>query len=71
MLHSHRRTRLLHASKAYKAVPDRLFRNLGNGRFQDMAQSSGISSAIGPGLGVTSADFNGDGWPDIYVANDG
>lgn len=57
--------------KAYKAVPDHLFRNLGNGRFQDVTQSSGISSAIGPGLGVTSADFNGDGWPDIYVANDG
>jgi hypothetical protein len=57
--------------KAYKAVPNRLFRNLGNGKFQDVTQSAGIASAIGPGLGVSSADFNGDGWPDIYVANDG
>jgi hypothetical protein len=56
--------------KAYKAVPDRLFRNLGNGKFQDVTQTAGISAAIGPGLGVATGDFNGDGWPDIYVAND-
>jgi hypothetical protein len=57
--------------KAYKAVPGRLYRNLGSGKFQDVTQIAGISAAIGPGLGVASADFNGDGWPDIYVANDG
>jgi hypothetical protein len=56
--------------KAYKAVPDRLFRNLGNGKFQDVTQTAGIGAAIGPGLGVATGDFNGDGWPDIYVAND-
>ena len=56
---------------AYKPVLHRLFRNLGNGRFQDVTQSAGIAAAGGPGLGVTCADFNGDGWPDIYVANDG
>ena len=59
------------APSAYKAVRDRLYRNLGGGRFQDVTQAAGIGSAIGPGLGVTCADFNGDGWPDIYVANDG
>jgi hypothetical protein len=56
---------------AYKPVLHRLYRNLGNGKFQDVTQAAGIGSAIGPGLGVTCADFNGDGWPDIYVANDG
>jgi hypothetical protein len=59
------------APTAYKPVLHRLFRNLGNGKFQDVTQSAGIAAAVGPGLGVTCADFNGDGWPDIYVANDG
>ena len=59
------------APAAYKPVSHRLFRNLGNGRFQDVTQSAGISAAGGPGLGVVCADFNGDGWPDIYVTNDG
>jgi len=56
---------------AYKPLTHRLFRNLGNGRFQDVTQAAGITAAAGPGLGVSCADFNGDGWPDIYVANDG
>ncbi len=55
---------------AYRAVPDRLFRNLGNGKFKDVTLEAGIGSSYGPGLGVASADFNGDGLPDIYVAND-
>jgi len=55
----------------YRPLPDRLFQNQGNGRFRDVTESSRIGSAIGPGLGVTCADFNGDGWVDIYVANDG
>jgi hypothetical protein len=59
------------APAAYKPVSHRLFRNLGNGTFQDVTQSAGIAAAGGPGLGVVCADFNGDGWPDIYVANDG
>ena len=55
----------------YRGVPDRLFRNDGNGKFSDVTQASGIAAAYGPGLGVTCADFNGDGLVDIYVANDG
>ena len=56
--------------KAYKPVPSRLFRNRGNGEFEDVTESSGINSSYGPGLGVVSLDFNGDGRPDLYVAND-
>jgi enediyne biosynthesis protein E4 len=56
--------------KAYSAVPSRLFRNLRNGRFEDVTASSGIDRSYGPALGVLCADFNGDGRNDIYVAND-
>lgn len=56
--------------KAYHAVPSRLFRNLRNGRFEDVSESSGINRSYGPALGVVCADFNGDGRSDIYVAND-
>ena len=39
-------------------------------RFENVTISSGIAAAAGPGLGVLAADFNEDGWPDFYVAND-
>jgi hypothetical protein len=55
----------------YHAVPPRLFRNEGNGRFTDRSEAAGITTAFGPGLGVVCADLDGDGWPDFYVANDG
>lgn len=57
--------------KMYQPVPARLFHNRGDGTFEDVTEAAGIGAAIGPGLGVVCADFNGDGWPDIYVANDG
>jgi len=56
--------------RTYNPLPSRLFRNLGNGRFEDMTASSGIGSLNGYGLGVICADFDGDGRVDIYVAND-
>jgi hypothetical protein len=40
-------------------------------RFEDVTVASGLGRKPGPGLGVVCADFNGDGWPDIFVANDG
>jgi hypothetical protein len=52
-------------------LPDRLFVNKRDGTFTDVTVSSGIAREFGPGLGVATADFNRDGWIDIYVANDG
>jgi hypothetical protein len=40
-------------------------------RFEDVTVAAGLARAPGPGLGVYCADFDGDGWPDIFVANDG
>ena len=56
--------------RVYRPVPDRLYRNLGNGRFADVTESAGIAKADGAGLGVAAGDYNRDGWPDLYVAND-
>jgi hypothetical protein len=48
-----------------------LYRNLGNGRFEDISDRAGITAKSGTyGLGVSTLDFNDDGWTDIYVAND-
>jgi hypothetical protein len=55
------------------AVPDRLLHNRGtpgNITFEDVTAKAGIAAADGPALGVSTADFNGDGWIDVYVAND-
>lgn len=54
----------------YGAQPDRLFRNLGNGRFQERSEAAGIAAVKAPALGVVVEDFDRDGWPDVYVAND-
>jgi len=54
----------------YHPVPDRLYRNEGNGHFTDVTESSGISRADGAGLGVVADDYDNDGWLDLYVAND-
>ncbi len=56
--------------RAYTPVRDRLYRNEGGGRFTDATEITGIARADGAGLGVAAGDFNGDGWPDLYVAND-
>ena len=56
--------------RTYRPVPDRLYRNEGNGRFSDVTAAAGVLKAYGAGLGVATGDYNGDGWLDIYVAND-
>lgn len=64
--------------KGFAGVSDVLFKNLGperqNGesvRFENVSVQAGLRAVAYRGLGVVSADFNGDGYPDMYVANDG
>src|SRR5262249_18085093 len=58
----------------FKGTVTKLFRNLGGegkvGQVEDVTVKAGLASAPGPGLGVYCADFDGDGWPDVFVAND-
>jgi enediyne biosynthesis protein E4 len=54
----------------YRAQPSRLFHNNHDGTFTDVTARSRIGAEYGPALGVTAADFDGDGWVDLYVAND-
>jgi len=56
---------------SYRAQPSRLYHNRGDGTFDDVTSRALVGGAYGPALGVSTADFNGDGWIDIYVGNDG
>ena len=55
--------------RRYKSVPPRLFHNLGHGKFEDVTEKSGLAKAPGKGMGISIADFNDDGWPDVFIAN--
>jgi hypothetical protein len=54
----------------YVSVPNRLYRNLGNGKFEDVTDQAGLGEARGKGMGVSIADVNNDGLPDIFIVND-
>jgi hypothetical protein len=56
--------------ESYKGQSAQLFHNLGDGRFEDVTAKAGIGDATAKGLGVALLDFNGDGWVDVFVAND-
>ena len=57
--------------RVFRSPGNRLFHNKGNGVFEDVTVTAGVSKEFGHGLGIVTADFNNDGWIDIYVANDG
>ncbi|MEM6936358.1 MAG: CRTAC1 family protein [Pseudomonadota bacterium] len=57
--------------QSYRPTADRLLHNEGGGRFQEATSRAGLGRAEGPGLGAVTGDFNADGRPDLYVANDG
>ena len=56
--------------EAYRGETCWLFRNRGNGTFEDVTAASGIFDTSSKSLGVAMLDFDQDGWPDLFVAND-
>jgi hypothetical protein len=56
--------------ESYKGTSCKLYRNLGGGKFEDVSQKAGIAEPTSKSLGITVFDYNNDGWPDIFVAND-
>ena len=56
---------------AFPPLPNSFFRNKGDGTFEDWSTRSGLAAEAGASLGVVAEDLNGDGWLDLYVANDG
>jgi enediyne biosynthesis protein E4 len=56
--------------ESYKGSSVRLWRNLGNGKFEDVTKKAGLYDTTSKGLGIAVLDYNSDGWPDLLIAND-
>lgn len=56
--------------ESYKGMSSKLFQNLGGGKFSDVTAAAKVGDSSSKALGVVSFDYNGDGWPDLFVAND-
>ena len=55
----------------FEGLPNTLYRNRGDGTFEDVSERSGIARHVGKGMSVAFADYDGDGRVDAYVTNDG
>src|ERR1700690_3411082 len=56
--------------RKYKPLPNTLYRNNGDGTFTDVSAETGVAEHLGRGMGVAVADYDGDGFPDVFVACD-
>ena len=56
--------------ESYKGTSAKLYHNLGGGKFEEVGKKAGIDDPTSKSLGISIFDYNGDGWPDIFVAND-
>ena len=56
--------------ESYVGASARLFHNLGDGKFEDVSKKAGVADPTSKSLGIAVFDYNGDGWPDLFVAND-
>jgi hypothetical protein len=56
--------------ESYKGAAAKLYHNAGGGRFEDVSRKAGVADPTSKSLGVAVLDYDSDGWPDIFVAND-
>ena len=56
--------------ETYKGKSLKLYHNLGGGKFEDVTKKAGLADPTSKSLGITIFDYNGDRWPDVFVAND-
>ena len=56
--------------KYFQGLPNSLYHNLGNGKFEDVSVKSGVAATLMRGMGVAIGDYDGDGFMDVFVTND-
>ena len=65
-----RKIRIYCHPKYFPVVPNQLYRNLGGGRFKEVSDEVGFSRHLGRGMSAVFADYDGDGFEDVFVTND-